>query len=153
MPGQVSTGAMKRLRTLVALSLVSAALLADKPASAQPTASVGTTVRIAGGSYTNIGPATLRAMLAKKTFLFVNVHVPYEGEIGQTDANIPYDRVEQRLREFPADRNARVVLYCRSGNMSATAAETLVRLGYRDVWNLEGGFQAWERAGFPLSKR
>ncbi len=37
--------------------------------------------------------------------------------------------------------------------MSAAAAETLVRLAYRDVWNLEGGFQAWERAGFPLSKR
>jgi phage shock protein E len=42
------------------------------------------------------------------------------------------------------------VLYCRSGNMSAEAAETLVGLGYTDVWDVRGGMIAWERAGFRL---
>jgi rhodanese-related sulfurtransferase len=34
--------------------------------------------------------------------------------------------------------------------MSATAARTLVGLGYSDVWNLDGGMIAWEEAGFTL---
>ncbi len=92
-------------------------------------------------------------MLTKKNFFLVNVHVPYEGDIEQTDADLPYDQVEQQLGSFPSDRNAPIVVYCRSGRMSATAVETLVRLGYTNVWHLEGGFLAWERAGFPLSKR
>jgi hypothetical protein len=31
--------------------------------------------------------------------------------------------------------------------------ETLVRLGYTSVWHPEGGFLAWEEAGYPLIKR
>jgi rhodanese-related sulfurtransferase len=113
----------------------------------------GTKVMVRGGSYTNVGPATLKEMLARKNFFFANVHVPYEGEIAQTDANVPYDQVEQKIDRFPSDRNAPVLLYCRSGRMSTMAAETLVRLGYTNVWHLEGGFIAWERAGLPLIRR
>jgi len=87
----------------------------------------GTRVTVVGGAYTNIGPATLQAMLARKDFWFINVHVPYEGEIAQTDAQVPFDQVVERRGAFPADREARIVLYCRSGRMSAAAAETLVR--------------------------
>lgn len=112
--------------------------------------SAGKKVIIPGGSYTNVTPTQLKELLANKNFPFINVHVPYEGEIENTDANIPYDQIEQTLSQLPADKNAMVFLYCRSGNMSATAAETLVRLGYTNVWNLEGGFREWERQGFPL---
>ena len=34
--------------------------------------------------------------------------------------------------------------------MSAIAAEALVKGGYTDVWNLDGGMIAWEEAGLPL---
>jgi rhodanese-related sulfurtransferase len=99
-----------------------------------------------------IGPKALRERLVHKDFVFVNVHVPYEGEIAQTDANIPYDQIGEHLDRLPSDRDAMIVLYCRTGHMSVTAAETLVRLGYTNIWNLEGGFTAWERAGFPFRK-
>jgi rhodanese-related sulfurtransferase len=36
--------------------------------------------------------------------------------------------------------------------MGATAAETLVRLGYTRVFNLEGGFLAWQQAGYPVKR-
>jgi rhodanese-related sulfurtransferase len=42
------------------------------------------------------------------------------------------------------------VLYCRSGNMSAEAAETLVRLGYDEVWDLRREMIVWEKASFRL---
>lgn len=103
-----------------------------------------------GGSYTEVGPAGLATMLQAKDFPLVNVHIPYEAEIEGTDLFIPFNEVEARLDQLPADRAARVVLYCRSGSMGAAAARTLVQLGYTDVWNLDGGMIAWAQSGYPL---
>ena len=108
---------------------------------------------VLGGSYTNISATQLKAMLDKKDFAFINVHIPYEGEIAGTDAFVPYNEIEKNLDRLPADKNARIVLYCRSGRMSTLAAETLVRLGYTNVWNTEGGMIAWEALGLPLKTR
>jgi rhodanese-related sulfurtransferase len=135
---------------MVALVLLSAC----SPASEAPEAQVlGEPVSVAGGSYTNVSVAELQGMLEHKDFAFVNVHIPVEGDIANTDVSIPYDKIDQNLALLPADQDARIVLYCRSGRMSAIAAETLVGLGYTNVYNLEGGMVAWEQAGLPLEGR
>ena len=101
-----------------------------------------------------LSSAALSQMLAgREEFLFVNTHVPYEGEIEQTDAFIPYNEIEDRQALLPSDRSARIVVYCRTGVMSAAAAATLTRLGYSNVWDLAGGMNAWQRAGLPLARR
>lgn len=106
-----------------------------------------------GGSFTDVSAAGLAAMLMTKNFTLINVHVPYEGEIEGTDLFIPFDQVEARAAELPADKSARLVVYCRSGRMSAIAARTLVALGYRDVWHLDRGMIAWQRVGYPLVRK
>ena len=103
------------------------------------------------GAYTNVDAAGLAEMLRAKAFPLINVHIPYQGEIAGTDLFIPFDRIEANLDKLPADKHARVVLYCRSGSMSATAARALVKRGYTDVWNLAEGMIGWERAGYPLA--
>jgi rhodanese-related sulfurtransferase len=103
-----------------------------------------------GGSYTDVSAVSLRTMLSDKDFPLINVHIPYEGEIEGTDLFIPFDEIEANVDKLPLDKGAKLVLYCRSGSMSATAARTLVDLGYSDVWNLDGGMIAWEEAGYPL---
>jgi rhodanese-related sulfurtransferase len=113
---------------------------------------VGEQVSVAGGSYTNVSVAELQTMLANKDFTFVNVHIPFEGNIANTDLSIPYNEIDQNLGQLPADKSAKIVLYCRSGRMSSIAAETLVGLGYTNVWNLDGGMVAWEQAGMPLER-
>jgi rhodanese-related sulfurtransferase len=88
-------------------------------------------------------------MMEQQDLELVNTHVPFEGNIPGTDLSIPYDEVGRNLDRLPGEE-ARIVLYCRSGNMSAKAAKTLVGLGYDDVWDLRGGMIAWEEAGFRL---
>ena len=112
----------------------------------------GEAVSVADGSYKNVSADELAAMLKNKDFVFINVHIPFAGDIAQTDLSIPYDEIEQNLSQFPTDKNAKVVLYCRSGRMSQIAAEKLVSLGYTNIWNLQGGMVDWEQAGFNIEK-
>jgi phage shock protein E len=112
----------------------------------------GETVTVAGGSYLNVTPDELNGMLKNKDFVFINVHIPYAGNIAGTDLSIPYDQIEQNLSQMPSDKNAKIVLYCRSGRMSAIAAEKLISLGYANIWNLDGGMAEWEQVGFKIEK-
>jgi phage shock protein E len=94
-------------------------------------------------------PAQLKSALVHKKFVFINVHVPFEGRIAGTDLMIPYDAIGQSTK-LPADRKASIVLYCRSGHMSAIARQTLNGMGYANVRELQGGFNAWKTAGYEL---
>ena len=120
----------------------------------QPAQVTGETVNVAGGLYRNVTPDELNAMLKNKDFVFVNVHIPFEGNIANSDLSLPYDQIAepQYLSQLPADKNAKIVLYCRSGRMSQIAAEELVKLGYTNLWNLAGGMVDWEGAGYELEK-
>ena len=113
---------------------------------------MGETVTAVGGSYQNITSDELNVMLKNKDFVFVNVHIPFAGNVVNTDLSIPYDQINipENLSQLPDDKNAKIVLYCRSGRMSEIAAEEFVSLGYTNIWNLTGGMVEWEQAGFEI---
>jgi rhodanese-related sulfurtransferase len=114
----------------------------------------GEKVNVDGGSYTNINSQQLNTMLENKDYVLVNVHIPFAGNIHDTDLSIPYDQItaSENLAQLPADKNAKIVLYCRSGHMSRIAAERLVSFGYTNIWNLKEGMVEWEQAGYSLEK-
>jgi len=142
-------------RRLLTIAVILIGLLtACGSRSSTPSATLpsgGTRVSVAGGTYTDVTPVQLNELLRNKDFFFVNTHIPYEGEIASTGAFIAFEENgPQRVNEYPADKAAKIVLYCRSGRMSAIVAEALVKAGYTNVWNLKGGMRAWEAAGEAL---
>jgi len=119
-------------------------------ASCQSKPVTGEKVTVTDGSYQDISPEELNTMLKDKDFVLVNVHIPFAGSIVGTDLSIAYDQIEQNLSQLPADKNSKIVLYCRSGRMSQIAAEKLVSLGYTNIWNLKSGMVEWEQTGYEL---
>ena len=97
--------------------------------------------------FATLNSAQLATMLQDKTFFFVNVHIPYEGEIDGTDANIAFNTIGENLDKLPQDASAEIVLYCQSGRMSEIAAETLSGLGYTNVAHVAGGMIGWRNNG------
>jgi phage shock protein E len=142
----------RSVAVVIFLGILLAACSAQPAApTAAPSSDFGVPVNVAGGTYTDDTPDQLAEMLKRDDFLFVNTHIPYEGEIEQTDAFIAFaESGPQRVGDYPADKDAQVVLYCRSGRMSAIVAEELVTAGYTNVWNLDGGMIAWEQAGYEV---
>ncbi len=112
--------------------------------------SAGTVVQGNGGSWTNITADRLSTELKAKDFTLLNVKTPYIGEIKATDLYIPYDQLAARAAELPADKAAKIVVYCRSGRESAIASQTLLDLGYTNIENLDGGMEAWTASGRSL---
>ena len=111
---------------------------------------IGAIVQGRGGHWTNVSANQLADMLTHKDFTLVNVKTPYIGEIDGTDLYIPYDQLAARASTLPADKGARILVYCRSGVESAQAAQTLLDLGYTNIWNLDGGMNAWQASGRQL---
>lgn len=102
--------------------------------------------------YPRITVEQLAEMLEDKDFTLVNLHIPYDGEISPTDLLIPYNEMESNLDKLP-NKDALIVVYCRSGPMSTTAAKSLVGLGYTNVLEVGGGMRAWKAAGYELIRR
>jgi rhodanese-related sulfurtransferase len=129
------------------------ALLSGRSGTGNPTASggsSGTVVQANGGHWTNITPDTLASTLPAKDFTLLNVKTPYMGEIAGTDLYIPYTQLAARAAELPRDKSAKITVYCRSGNESAIASQTLLDLGYTNIDNLDGGMTAWTASGRQL---
>ncbi|MBW6475152.1 MAG: rhodanese-like domain-containing protein [Anaerolineaceae bacterium] len=142
---------LKALFVLAMLGL-SACQASNSSTDISSTTDIGKEIKVNGGSYKDISVSELLVMMENKDFTLVNVHIPFEGDLPETDLSIAYDTIGQNLDKLGGNKTGKIVLYCRSDRMSTIAAEELVKLGYSNIWNLDGGMVAWEQAGQSIEK-
>jgi rhodanese-related sulfurtransferase len=111
---------------------------------------MGQEASVDGGSYRVVTVQELQNMLESKDFLMVNVHIPWQGDIPQTDLRLAYDRIGENLDQLPPEKDAKILVYCLTSGMAKRAIVTLIAEGYTNLWMLDGGTTAWEEAGLSL---
>ncbi len=98
-------------------------------------------------------PAAQELLAAEPAPVLIDVRTPGEFAEGHlagavlVDFNAPDFR--DRIAEYP--RDARYVIYCRSGNRSEGARRIMAELGFTDVTDIGGGILAWAQAGLPIT--
>lgn len=97
-----------------------------------------------------ISPAELHQILQNEAVFLVDVHIPQQKHIKGTDLFVAFNEVDKHQDQFPKDKNTPVYLYCAGGPMGNAAAKTLHELGYTRLYNLDGGANAWKKAGFEF---
>jgi len=60
--------------------------------------------------------------------------------------------LEYEIEEKFPDRNTTIICHCGGGGRSALAAESLQKMGYKNIRSMAGGFRAWKTAGLPTTK-
>ena len=65
---------------------------------------------------------------------------------------IPVGKLKERIGELEKYRERPIVVVCRSGQRSASACGLLGKQGFAQVYNLNGGIIAWQKASLPLEK-
>jgi len=76
----------------------------------------------------------------------------YEGGRIPRSLHIPLSQLDSRAMELKKHAARPVIAYCARGNRSRAAGSALQREGFNEIYNLNGGFQAWKDAGLPVEK-
>ena len=112
-------------------------------------------VEAATKSVRSCSAATVSSRLARGDSL-VFVDVREDGEFAVDHASgarhIGRGVIERDIESLVPDHAAEIVLYCGGGFRSTLAAESLGKMGYRNVWSMDGGIRAWREAGYPLQR-
>ncbi len=106
--------------------------------------------------YRDVSPQEVsRARAAGNRLRVVDVREPHEyvGELGHLAGSelVPLATVGTSCASW--DRQAELLLICRSGARSGRAAEQLVRAGFTHVLNMAGGMLAYNAAGLPVERQ
>jgi monothiol glutaredoxin len=97
-------------------------------------------------------PAELQAMHEKNEITLFDVRPEAERALAKIDWARKLDREGQEYL-FAMDKDAPIAFHCHSGIRSQNAAEQLLREGFKKVYNLEGGIDAWSRTVDPSVPR
>ncbi len=95
-----------------------------------------------------IDVAKSKQLLAQGNIVLIDTREESEYAAGHIDGALllPRGMLEFKVGNMPelADKSKTILIYCRLGNRSALAAQTLQQLGYTNVLSMAGGFEAWK---------
>ena len=130
---------------LVLLAACASGTSAPDAASSEAEASAAQSSAPSGASYQTISAEDAKAMMDDGApYILLDVRTQEEFDEGHIEGAllIPYDEIANLAETELPDKDARILLYCRTGRRSAIAAETLAGMGYTDVYDF-GGIVDW----------
>lgn len=111
-------------------------------------------IRQRGGG-NSLSPVQATLMINREDAVVVDVRE--QGEFAQghipNAKHIPLAALEKRAEDLARYKSAPIILCCAVGGRSANAIGTLRKQGFEKVYNLQGGMNAWQQAGQPVSRK
>jgi rhodanese-related sulfurtransferase len=144
---------MKKLNLTVVIALVICAALAfSAPAALAKDKTAKDLVEEAKKNVTMISVADAKALFDKGGTVFLDCRTEKEYKSGHVPGamNIPRGLLEFQVEGKIQDKNATIVMYCKTGGRACLACESIGEMGYKNVKNMEGGWEAWLKAGYPV---
>jgi rhodanese-related sulfurtransferase len=105
----------------------------------------------ANGNITEISPAeaAARSRTGEAVIIDVRDKDEWDEEHISNAVHLSRGTIESEIEEKVADPNAVIICHCGGGGRSALAAESLQKMGYKNVRSMAGGLKAWKAAGLP----
>jgi rhodanese-related sulfurtransferase len=100
--------------------------------------------------FTRLTVAEAKAKIDEGDVQVIDVRTPGEYAGGHVPGaiNIPHMSVVARKGELESDKE--LVFICQLGQRSALAAEFAAAVGFKELYNVEGGTEAWVKAGYGV---
>jgi len=138
---------MKNLLLVIAL-LFTTALMAESMGKME-------LIKQAKKEVGEISPQALKKMLDdEKDVIILDIRESEQRAEGEIYADETYaitrGNLEFEILNKVKNKNVIIVTYCRGGSRGALAAQTLKKMGYKNVTNLKGGLKGWAKAGYPI---
>ena len=100
-----------------------------------------------------ISPAEAKAKIdSDASVIILDVREPDEFEKGHIPKaiNIPRGLLEFKVTKEIPNKDAQILVYCKSGGRSCLACSTLLEMGYKNAVSIAGGWTAWLKAGYAV---
>jgi phage shock protein E len=104
----------------------------------------------------NVTPQEAQGLLmfSSKWVHVIDVRTPQEFAGGHISGaiNTDFSATDFREKINNLEKGAAYLVYCHSGGRSAAATRVMKELGFKDIYNMTGGFSSWQAAGLPVVK-
>lgn len=107
-----------------------------------------------GNVASDISPQKFKELSKKNKGEIIDVRTPEEYQSGRIAKakNIDFMADDFKTKIAKLDPSKPVYLYCRSGRRSGSAMEMMQEMGFKEIYNLNGGIIAWSEADLPVTK-
>ncbi|MEL7647874.1 MAG: rhodanese-like domain-containing protein [Sedimentibacter sp.] len=126
---------MRKILLLLSVVLVAAAVLTGCGEQEE---------KMDTGKYKKIGAEEAKKIMDSEEVIVLDVRTQDEYDQGHIPGSVllPVDEISAKAVQVLSERDAKILVYCRSGNRSAAAARTLIDMGYTNVYDF-GGINDW----------
>jgi len=142
----------KKSLVLIIVLMISAAFAFNAALALAKDMTAKDLVAEAKKNITSISVSDAKALFDKGGVTFLDCRDQKEFKSGHIPGavNISRGLLEFKIAKKIPDKNAQIIMYCKSGGRGSLASDSIGKMGYKNVKNMDGGWKAWAKAGYPV---